>query len=55
MTGPRLVPVRQHFPDDAIADLPAAIRAGIRALDLRLPPGAEVAIAVGSRGVSPIL
>ncbi len=55
MTGPRMVPVRQYFPDDAIADLPAAIRAGIRALDLRLPPGAEVAIAVGSRGVSPIL
>src|SRR2546423_12977215 len=53
---PTMVPVRQRFSDDAIADLPGAIREGMRALDLggRLRPGAEVALAVGSRGVSPL-
>jgi hypothetical protein len=51
-----MVPVRQRFPDDAIADLPGAIRDGMRSLDLgsRLRPGAEIAVAVGSRGVSPL-
>jgi hypothetical protein len=53
---PTMVPVRQRFSDDAIADLPGAIRAGMAGLDLgrRLRPGAEVALAVGSRGVSPL-
>src|SRR5919202_6060799 len=53
---PSMLPVRQRFPDDAIADLPGAIRAGMRALALgaRRRPGAEVAVAVGSRGVSPL-
>src|SRR5207253_7376091 len=37
-------------------DLDGAIRDGMRALDLgsRLRPGARVAVAVGSRGVSPL-
>src|SRR5438445_9611318 len=53
---PRMVPVRQRFADDAIEDLPGAIRDGLRRLEIasRLRPGAEVAIAVGSRGVSPL-
>ena len=53
---PTMVAIRQRFPDDSIADLPGAIREGMRGLDLgsRLRPGAEVAVAVGSRGVSPL-
>jgi hypothetical protein len=53
---PAMVPVRQRFVDDAIADLAGEIRAGMRRLELgaELPASAEVAVAVGSRGVSPL-
>ncbi len=56
MIRPLLTPVRQHFVDDAIPDLAGVIVQGLRALHLgaRLRPGAQIAIAVGSRGVSPI-
>src|SRR5437773_359652 len=53
MMYPRMVPLRQHFPDDAIDDLEGEIARRIRGLGLRAD--GEVAIAVGSRGVSPIL
>lgn len=53
---PTMVPIRQRFPDDAIADLPGAIAAGVQQAGVltAIEPGAEIAIAVGSRGVSPI-
>ena len=56
MIRPSMVSVRQRFIDDAIPDLTGAIVQGLRALhlDTHLPTGASVAIAVGSRGVSPI-
>lgn len=50
-----MVPIRQQFKDDAIPDLAAAIADGVEALHLRPMPGADVAVAVGSRGVSPIV
>lgn len=56
-----MVPVRQRFPDDAIEDLEGAIAEGVRRWAVgrperlaRLGRGASVAIAVGSRGVSPL-
>jgi len=53
MELPRLLLVRQNFPDRRIADIPARVatelaRSGMAA---RLSPGAEVAIGVGSRGI----
>ena len=56
-----MVPVRQRFPDDAIEDLEGTIARGVQRwadghpeVLARLRPGAEVAIGVGSRGVSPL-
>jgi hypothetical protein len=49
---PRLVRVRQNFPADEVADLRGAILSGIAALPVRR--GSRVAVAVGSRGVSPL-
>lgn len=44
--------IRQSFPSQKIADLPAAIRGELSALDLRLKPGARIAIGIGSRGIA---
>lgn len=52
MVAPRLVRIRQNFPADEIADLGGTIRRQVA--QLRVPSGARVAVAVGSRGVSPL-
>ncbi len=51
---PRMVRVRQIFPDDAIGDVAAALRAEISAPAIagRIKRGARIAVAVGSRGLA---
>jgi hypothetical protein len=51
---PRLpaMKIRQSFPSRKIADLPEAVRKELSALDLRLKPGARIAIGIGSRGIA---
>jgi hypothetical protein len=49
---PRLVRVRQNFPADEVADLAGLVRRGVAGLGVR--SGSRVAVAVGSRGVSPL-
>lgn len=51
---PRMVRVRQVFPDTALADVAAALREELRrpAIVGRIKPGTSVAIAVGSRGLA---
>src|ERR1022692_2523636 len=53
MQFPRLLVVRQKFPDRKIADVAATVRAELAASGFagRLQPGARVAIGVGSRGI----
>jgi hypothetical protein len=56
MEFPRLIRVRQNFPDRSIKDIPAEVRrqlseAGFAA---RLKPGSRIAIGVGSRGIANI-
>lgn len=54
MTLPEIAPVRQQLSGDHIADIPAHIRAGLRSLPLSasIRPGMQVAIGLGSRGIS---
>ncbi|MEO8370517.1 MAG: hypothetical protein ABI806_15140, partial [Candidatus Solibacter sp.] len=56
MQFPRLLVVRQKFPDRRIADIPAAVREQLAASGFagRLKPGARIAIGVGSRGINNI-
>src|SRR5437867_10537298 len=56
MQFPRLLIVRQNFPDRAIRDIPAAVRKELSSSPFasRLKPGARVAIGVGSRGITNI-
>lgn len=50
---PPLYFVTRKFNDDAVQDIPKAIVESIeRAGITRLPPGAEIAVAVGSRGIA---
>jgi hypothetical protein len=51
---PRLpaMKIRQSFPSRKIADLSDAVRRELSALDLRLKPGARIAIGIGSRGIA---
>jgi hypothetical protein len=53
MQFPRLLVVRQKFPDRKIVDVAATVRAELGASGFagRLKPGARVAIGVGSRGI----
>jgi hypothetical protein len=53
MQFPRLLVVRQKFPDRKIVDVAASVRAQLAAGGFagRLKPGARVAIGVGSRGI----
>jgi hypothetical protein len=53
MQFPRLLVVRQKFPDRKIVDVAAEVRAQLAASGFagRLKPGARVAIGVGSRGI----
>jgi hypothetical protein len=56
MEFPKLLPVRQNFPDRAIHDVARAIQRqlGASAFSSRLKPGARVALGVGSRGIANI-
>jgi hypothetical protein len=53
MQFPRLLVVRQKFPDRKLVDVSASVRAQLAASGFagRLQPGARVAIGVGSRGI----
>ena len=53
MQFPRLLVVRQKFPDRKIADVAASVRAQLApsGFGSRLKPGSRVAIGVGSRGI----
>ncbi|MBI4842508.1 MAG: hypothetical protein HY803_15855, partial [candidate division NC10 bacterium] len=56
MTLPKMYRIRQKLDAPAVADVAAAVRAEIAALDLRgrLKPGGRVAVTGGSRGVANI-
>jgi len=56
MRFPRLLLVRQNFPDRSIKDIPGEVHRQLSAaaFDTRLRPGATVAIGVGSRGITNI-
>src|SRR5579884_2068594 len=56
MDFPRLLAVRQHFPDRSISDIPQEIyrQLSMSAFASRLQPGSRVAIGVGSRGIANI-
>lgn len=56
MDFPRLLLVRQHFPDRSLRDVSSAVREELAGSPFggRLKPGARVAIGVGSRGISNI-
>jgi hypothetical protein len=56
MDFPRLLLVRQKFPDRKIADVPGEVRKQLTASSFgkRLAPGSRVAIGLGSRGIANI-
>src|SRR5262249_40671225 len=56
MQPPRLLPVRQNFPDRAIRDVAGEVsrQLGASGFSSRVKPGARVALGVGSRGISNI-
>ena len=51
---PRLLPVRQHFPDRSLRDVAAEVHRQLSDAQLaaRVKPGARVALGVGSRGIA---
>src|SRR5437867_886869 len=53
---PRMIAVRQKFPASQPLDIPAAVRHEFKAQNVlsRLKPGAQIAVAVGSRGITKI-
>ncbi len=56
MPLPRMLRIRQYFPDRAVKDIPATVAAELRRADFasKLKPGSRVAIGVGSRGIANI-
>jgi hypothetical protein len=56
MPLPRMLPVRQHFPDRSIPDIRGEVLRQLttRQFASRVPDGARIAIGVGSRGISNI-
>ena len=54
MRLPRILLVRQHFPDRSIKDIPGTVLRTLAeaGFGTRLKPGARVAIGVGSRGIT---
>ncbi|MEK7406318.1 MAG: hypothetical protein AAB225_14545 [Acidobacteriota bacterium] len=54
MAFPRILLVRQHFPDLSVPDIPAEVNRELArcAFAARLKPGSRVAIGVGSRGIA---
>jgi hypothetical protein len=55
-TGLRMARAHQRFRRPRVADVPAAVRAELRRLDLaaRIRPGARIAVTAGSRGIHDI-
>lgn len=51
MKDPRMYKIRQHFPDNALYDLVGTLRAELTSLQELIQPGADIALAVGSRGI----
>lgn len=53
---PRIVRVKQNFPDRALADVPGSVAEALRTAGMagRVKPGARIAIGVGSRGIANI-
>ena len=53
---PRMIPVRQKFPDEQIADIRGEISRIFRgdARTARIRAGSRIAVAVGSRGIHAI-
>lgn len=53
---PRIVRVKQNFPNRALADVPGSVSEALRSAGMagRVAPGARVAIGVGSRGITNI-
>jgi hypothetical protein len=56
MPLPRMLPVRQHFPDRSIPDVRGEVlrQLSSRQFASRVPAGSRIAIGVGSRGISNI-
>src|SRR5262245_5744268 len=56
MELPRIVRVKQTFPDRSLKDISASVRAELNASPFapRVKPGGRVAIGVGSRGITNI-
>jgi hypothetical protein len=56
MDFPRILLVRQHFPDRSLSDIPGAVRSELHraSLGAGLQPGSSIAIGVGSRGIANI-
>ena len=54
MDFPRLLPVRQHFPDRSVKDVAGEVRRQFSASSVAsgLKPGSRIAIGVGSRGIA---
>ena len=52
---PRMLPVEQHFPRQAIADVPAAVRAALEGVPRNGVRGQRIAITAGSRGIPHIV
>ena len=52
----KLVRIRQNFPDRALPDVSAAVRAQMESADwaLAVKPGSRIAVGVGSRGITNI-
>ncbi|MDA1192496.1 MAG: lactate racemase domain-containing protein [Candidatus Poribacteria bacterium] len=55
-TMPRMMRVRQHFPDPTVTDIPKAVADQIAVINLsdRIKPGDTVALTGGSRGIANI-
>src|SRR5882724_9546879 len=49
---PRMMGVRQRFPPMAPLDLPATLKPDFASITRRIKPGAQIAVAVGSRGIT---
>ena len=60
MNFPRMLPVRQHFPDRRIHDIPGEVQRQLSSarfgagLSGTLRPGSQIALGVGSRGIANI-
>jgi hypothetical protein len=54
LTLPRMVRLRQRFPRSQPVDLSAVMADGLQLKGLNIPPGAKIAVGVGSRGITNI-